>query len=595
MKGILTLLVVLTTAAAVSAQNSVQQYISKKDALVVMNMSPYTTYQKLNKETREEYKASETIARMLMQMAGKEATEKELKAMKAKLEDSKKIGVETQKDVYMWVQRPANPRDELYENDPEAMFVNVILPVLDGGKFRSFLDDLFGMERTKKMIPAGDAMNMINNSMLINWNKNRLVMSFTTSDQSFFEEYDEYQERVRKMLFQHANDLGKVTKETSLAQDTDMQNYVKNDADFSVWMDYGNFMNLSMADMPAQAMETFESLMDIFGDMKIGANGYFNNGEAKISTTTFSGEKMGEIMRKSYTTSINKNFFKYINNTNLMGLYSMSMNFEAFMRDYGNVIYDALDNTKEGKLVNNMIDIVDIFIDEDEIYQLFKGDMLVALTDIRIVEQKSYKYEYNEKTDDWEEVPTTRKEMMPIVSMMLSHGNKANIMKFIELGANAGVLSKRAEGVWGIGGSKEEIGTEVFVMVKDDMILISNDEDLANNANGFPKNKQLDGKTIKAMADYVQYGFMDAKKVLDNLRSAGEKMENPMPKQLDEVGQLFSRMELYTLRPEGNILKSEMRMVMKDKNTNILQTMVDGMMQMRGSKSGSSEEDGKRL
>ncbi|WP_264788678.1 DUF4836 family protein [Aureispira anguillae] len=579
----------MATQLLVAQKKSMQQFIAKDKAAFILNLSPYKTYNKLDTATTNKYNISEMLAPMLLKMAGGDASESNLQQIQEDLEDTQKIGLNIQKDVYIWAQRPENPTDEIYENDPNVLFANIVVPITDGAKFRTFLDNLFGKEKTKVMIPTGNALSMLHNKLLLNWSKERLIIAFSTSEQSFFEETEEYEARTKRMLLEHAKALGSLEASNSIAQDSDYQKHLNKDADFDVWMDYANIMP-PLDQLPMQARDLMGSLFEFVGGMKLGGNGFIKNGEAEFLTKVYANEAMARVLSKSYNVKVNKDFFKYLDNSNLMGMYSFAMNPKGFMDAYSSELYTILKESREGTLITNLLDIIDIFIDEDEIYTLFKGDLLLALTDVKVIDRKSSDFEYNEETDKWEEITTTEKDVIPMATMMLSYGNKENIMKFIDLGANAGLLSKRADGVWAIGGVKEELGFDVFVVVHNGILMFTNDENITKNLNGIAKNKQLSGKTVKEITSYVQYGFMDADKMVQTAKKTFEQMDQKVPRELAHIEKTFKRLEFKTFAPQGNEMKSDFRLQLKDPNANVLQTMVDGILKIAKQEMGRKHQ-----
>lgn len=580
MKIFYTLIVFFMATQFMMAQGqSMQRFISKNKTAFVANLTPYKTYQKLDKETTKKYNVSEKVAPILLQMAGGDMSEENIKKIETGLADSKKTGLNIEQEVYIWAQRPENPSAEMYQNDPNAMFINIVIPVIDGKKLKGFLDNLFGKSKTKTTIPANGALSIVHNGVLINWNKDRLILARSTGEQGFFEEEAEYKSRTIRMLIKHAEELSGLDTRNSIEKDVDYQKHLQKDAEFDLWMDYSSLMP-PLDQMPREAREIVGALFEFVGDMKLGGNGFLKDGEAEFLTEVYVGDAMANVLAQSYGISINKDFFKYIDKTNLMGMYSFAMNPKGFVSSYGEELYKVLKKSKEGTLITSMLDIIDIFIDEDEIYTLFKGDMLMAVTDVKVVDQKTSDYEYNEETDNWEEVTTTRKTPLPIATMMLSYGSKENIMKFIDLGANAGVLSKRADGIWAVGGIKEEVGFDVFIAVHNGILMVTNDENITKNLNGIPKGKQLSNKAIKDITSYVQYGLFDISNISSRAKKALEEMNQSVPNELAKIEETFKRFEFKTFKPEGNEMKSDFRLQLKDPKANVLQTMVDGILRI---------------
>lgn len=587
MKYISTLIVLfMATQFLVAQEKSMQRFIPKDKAAFVTTLSPFKTYNKLDAATTDKYNVSEMLAPMLLGMAGGDMSEKNVKNVEKDLSDTKKAGLNTKEDIYIWAQRP----DEVADGDADALLFNLIIPVTDGDKLRSFLDKVLGADQVKAMIPKGDALNLVHNGMLLNWNKERLIVTFSSSEKSFFEDREEFEARQNKMYFDHATSLGDVTVEKSMAKDLDYQNQIQKEADFGFWMDYNNLMP-PLAQVPMEARELMGSLYELIGGLKLSGHGYAKEGEGQLSFNMHANESMSRVFNEAYTLRVNKDFFKYVDNTNLMAMYSMAMSPKGFIDSYSSEVYKALKKSKQGLLIANAFDIMNIFIDEEEIYTLLKGDMMIALTDIKMIERKSSDFEYDDKTDKWEEVSTTVKEPMPLAVMMLSYGSEENIMKFIDLGSNAGVLSKRAEGVWAIGGAKEELGVDVFIIVKDGVLMFTNDESITKNLNGFPKNQQMSAKEVKDIGAYIQYGFLDAEKIIATSKSTMKEMGQTFPEELAVVEENLSKFEIKTFAPEGNIIKSDIRLIFKDKEANSLQIMVDGMLKIIEQKKSSNKEE----
>ncbi len=585
----------MTTQLLVAQEKSMQDFISKDKTAFVANFTPYSTYYKLDTATTNKFKVSKMLAPMLLGMAGGEVSQEKISKIQEQLQNTEKIGIDIQKEVYIWLQNPEDPDKDLYKGESSPMTVNLVLPITDADKFRSFLDDLFGEEKTKKMIPSDGAMNLIHNLTLLNWNKDRMILAKSTIKQSFFDDESSYSERITKILLEHANAVSKVDVANSIAKDADYQKHLHKDSDFDFWMNYKTLVP-SSNDVPLQARELVNSIMEFVTDMKLGGNGFLKKGEGQFLMEIYTNDAMSRVMAESYKLKPNKNFFKYINGDNLIGLYSMAMSPEGFISSYGTEIYKVLEKTKEGSLVTNLLDIIDIFVDEEEIYTLLKGDMLFAVTDLKVVDKESVDYEFNEKTDKWDEVKSIKKEPLPLAVMMMSYGSEENIMKFVKLASNSGVISKKEEGVWIVGGVKEELGFDLYIIVKDGVLMFTNDEAIpANLKSGFPKDKQLDAKETKNIIDYVQYGFLDVANMVKTSKKVFEEMKIDLPLDLTMFEKTFNRMEFNTSHPKGNEITTEFLLKMKDSNANVLQSIFDMGMKMGSmflkSKSGGVKEE----
>jgi len=348
--------------------------------------------------------------------------------------------------------------------------------------------------------------------------------------------------------------------------------------------------------MPREARGLFEALSKLTDKTIFTGQGYFKQGEAQIKTSMSMNETMKRVTDAAYGKGgMNKKFFKYIDKTNLMGLYTFSMDLKGFMMTYGQEIHRVLkeQDTKETRIAMNLMDIVDIFLDEEETYELLTGDMMIALTDMRVTKREVSDFQYNEETNDWEEQTEMVEEVMPVMNLMMAYGNETNIRHFIDLAVNVGGLEKKQEGVWTIPEIKEKAGANVYIILTDGILMITNDDQVVKNLKGFPASKQLPAATVNELAGYVMYGMLDATKVSEVAQKAYAKQEGGVPSEIMELEKVVDKIEVKSMNPENQGFQNNLYVQLKDKNTNALQFVLDNAEKMMtgGRSSSSSEEE----
>lgn len=572
----------LTTFCLQAQQSGLQQYIGQDKVLLVANFYPNTSYQKIDKETRNDFKINELAAPMLLRIAGGEANEENIEKVSQQLSDPAKVGLSFKDDAYIWVQQPSGIDKELYENDQNAYLFNFTIPVTDGKKFRKFLNELMAEERLKDITKTGSANTLMNDNLLLLWDDKHLVLSISTVEYSFFEEREEFEVRRTKFLEQHAKSLANLDSKKSLASNKEYQTTVDKTADFNVWVNYDNFNNDPNL-YPREIRGLMESLASLTEGNRISAKGFFRNGELEVVSNFKANEAMQRMWQKGFTQDgLDQKFYKYIDNTNLMGLYTLSSNTKGLMTSYGEEIYKAFQasDDPESKIILNMIDIVDIFLDEEEIYELFQGDVVVAVNDLRIVEVERADFKYNEEEDKWEEVKVKEQEVMPIATMMLNMGNAQNIQHFIDLGVNTNQLTEKQKGVWVVKEVQDAVGIEFYIIAHDDLLFFSNDANLVKNLkSGFPKSKQLSAAAIQDLSQYSSYAFIDMTNISDVVKKTYEKIEDDAPNEIMELAKVLNRFEVKSYLPKGPNTQTDLRIQFQDKETNVLSLMIKGMSQ----------------
>ncbi len=374
-------------------------------------------------------------------------------------------------------------------------------------------------------------------------------------------------------------DLTKVDPKKSLEGNKNFQLSLDKTADMSFWMDYSKFMiNSDM--IPKEMRSLYDALAELTDEMILSGQGYFRAGEAEIKTSFSLNENMQRVMSAGYNKKgLNKKFFKYIDKTNLMGLYSGSVDLKGFMMAYGTEIHRVLkkQDTKETRIAINMMDIVDIFLDEEEIYSLFTGDFAFALTDMRVVNREVADFKYNEESNSWEEETETVEEVMPIMTMMMTYGNKTNLQHFIDLGVNMGGLIKTQEGVWTVPEFKKDLGMDLYIVLKDGLMMMTNDDQIAKNIDGLPATKQLPLASMTEMSNYIQYGMLDARQISRVAQKVYADKEDNMPNEIMELEKVFSRVEFKSDNYSGKDVKTNLYFRMRDQDANALQFLLDNI------------------
>jgi hypothetical protein len=266
-----------------------------------------------------------------------------------------------------------------------------------------------------------------------------------------------------------------------------------------------------------------------------------------------------------------------------LALYAFAINPKGIYGGLFDEMTTSLNSTKEGKIMNDMIGIIDIFLDQDEIYSLFRGDMLFVLSDFRPMEIQQKDYVYNEEKDNWEETETTRTEISPIMNLLFSFDSKENIMKFISLGIHAEMLTEVNEGLWNIKPASDELGMDVYLLLKDDFLLFTNDGQIKEySKNGFPKKEQFNTDMMDLLLSKTAYGKIDLKAMSNSLKSLGEQQSIPFPSDIVDLMNKFEKIELSVNDMLKNEMTSELIISMQDKSQNIMQQVMglaQGFMQ----------------
>ncbi len=585
MKLINALLLVILTSSLLQAQtNSILNIVPKKNLVFLMDIAPNDIYKKLDKEAQEKLNVASNLAAILSKSTKdslKSAQQKE--KLTALFENPANTGLETQKEVFIWGELAENPRAKIFKYTEKPMYFNTVLKVTDKTKLEALLVELYGKEALDAAVKVGAAKNMIQRKMLINWNDKRVVFSYSTVTATYYEKPDTFAARLQTILEMQSLSLGKeVSFETSILSDKVFKKHLKMESDMSFWMDYNKFGGeLPLYSIPHKIRETVINFYELFTEMKIGAYINVNKEELSLDYTTYVGKDLAKIMKAAYNIKANRNLYKYVKGDNLLALYTMRVNIKGYWETFSNLASSQLVKTKEGLLFNDMWEIVDIFLDEDEIYSLWSGDIMMALTDIKPIERERTTYKYNSEKDTWDDVIIKRKELMPIGVMGGSFKSEENVMKFINLGVHSGALAAKGDGVYTIPNAYKETGVEFFIIINKGVLLITNDVDLATKRKGFAGAEKLPVAEWKNIAVHPFYAFVDIQKI-GNILATFENEDGELKwKELADYTAIYERMELKVMPvTTGEEIDVKIRMIFAEKDGKSFNKMVESMEEM---------------
>jgi hypothetical protein len=171
-----------------------------------------------------------------------------------------------------------------------------------------------------------------------------------------------------------------------------------------------------------------------------------------------------------------------------MGYYAFGLDIEGLSKGLGNTLREIYpDEPKYSKIIGSTLDVVDIFIDEDAIYKVFTGDMVLAVNGIKPVEVIHTTYDYDENYN-MTEVLDTAMQMQPEVLCMIGVGNVADVNKLFKLLTSFDAL-KQEGNMYSL--SIKYANLPVFFKIQDDILFISNNRKYVEQPQVYAKNKQL--------------------------------------------------------------------------------------------------------
>ncbi len=331
-------------------------------------------------------------------------------------------------------------------------------------------------------------------------------------------------------------------------------------ADAHLWVDYRQFMSMGQGGMGgfgAQGMAALggaNQLIDqMYKDVFLTMTLNFNQGALELQSQMVGSGKMIEVMKNAYDAKFNKKMWKYVDGRELLGYYSVRFDVEDLVEGFKEIFLSAMaDMPMFGNSFSKVTDVLGIIIDEDALYDLFKGDIMVAMTGVRQSETPVTSYEYDENFNP-SQVEKIVKKQFPEFLVMTSYGNEENMMKLIRLAESFNVAISMGSYYQIPGGTD---GQEYFLALKDGVLLFTNDGALIQEDldSGVAASSRLGKMHRKNLRKNVQSMFWDVQATWNALQqtdaaATGGEMAEAMEKvqdKLDSISMLTSRKSLRT-------------------------------------------------
>lgn len=374
----------------------------------------------------------------------------------------------------------------------------------------------------------------------------------------------------------------------SLQSQPDYLKAVAKPADAHLWVDYRQFMTMGqdfpmMGGVPGAA-GAIGMATQLFDDMYKGTflsmTMNFNKGELELNSRMLGQGKMIEVMQDAYDTRFNKKMWKYVDSRFLLGYYTIQVDVEQLVEGLKDILYPAIAETPMyGETFIRMMDVVGIVVDEEALYDLFKGDLFVAMTGIRQAEIPVTSYEYDADFNP-SQVEKVVKKQYPEFLVMTSYGNEENMRKLMRLGESFNAFLNMGDYYQTAG--QDESDT-YYLALKDGVMLFTNDGGLIEgrlNA-GVEKSARLGKTHRKNLRKNVQAMYWDVQATWQAVQETGLAESNAeMAEIMQGISDKVVDATFITSRKVKPSIHGKMSLKLKDSESNALEQVVGLLNQL---------------
>ncbi len=309
----------------------------------------------------------------------------------------------------------------------------------------------------------------------------------------------------------------------------------------------------------------------------------FNDNDISLTSLQHVGSKYIKQMKSMNKKKFNKSMFKYIDGDHLLGIAGFAANPEPAFEMYRDMYVSILGNiSNDESWIGTAADIGFTFFDEEELFDLVQGDFVFAVTDIKEFEVEYTSYDYDDDYNRVEKIKT-KKETLPEFVSIASIGNKDLRDKIIKLMTQTDVIIKK-DHYYELQEPKSRYSDRaakplnVFYMIKDDLLVITNNEELlkSNNGNGISKSKQLKGEAYNLMKSNNMFAYWTPKTTYEKVPTEFTDKIKPFK----SIADTYQSFQFNGVKNKGNIFTSTAKISLIDNSKGSLMLSLDLINEM---------------
>ena len=470
----------------------------------------------------------------------------------------------------------------------------------DEKAFKSFINQLVPTEQTEKYIRLANGYQYFYNEddlMLIAWNNSTVAFieysipynwDYGEVVESTEEKYYEsYEERLKaEAEKKEAEKIAKiealinqffVTKpELSLKFNAAYQKTLLKQADISYFINNSQPQNnSSFSSLFKSSYQSSNQLLNLFKDNYTYGYLDFNSSSIDLNTIQHIGDYYLKEAKQMNKIKFNKNMYKYLDGESLQAIVGFAANPEPAYKMTRDIYSNVLSNMKYGEdWYGTIADISFTFFDEEELFDLIKGDFIFAITDIKEFETEYTSYDYDEDYNRIE-VTKTKKETLPEFVSMATIGNESLRNKIIKLMEQTDVIVKKGHyyelqepaSKWSEDNKAKPLS--IYYMIKNDLLIVTNDEALLaeNNGNGLAKAKRMGKAPTKLMKKNNIFAYWSPKKTIEKIPAEYQEISA----MFESVANTFTSFEMKGVKVKKNLFTSSVTINLAEgKNESLL-------------------------
>ncbi len=357
---------------------------------------------------------------------------------------------------------------------------------------RKAFEGLFDENETSKMVKNGNVSTFVDDDVTLMWNDNMVLFSNGMDSYSYFdanrerfesqanEDEDFYDIKKRGSSTWNANYAKKIFNYNgaSILSNHSYLKSIDSKASATLWIgNYGGMMNDMMK---SSFYYTLGSGYNVNGN-RLGfgtmiAQLYFEEDKVRMTSKMEVNGKWQKAFKKIYASKIDRSFFKYFNEDDVLSYVSLAMSTEALLDEYPALMSEMYGGMlpEYNEETSVAADLFSLILDEEAVGELVTGDMLFILNDIVEKDIAYTTYEYDDDYNETE-VKKTKKEVSPDFTIIIgSEKNEKLLFRLIRLGVKHEAFETKKNYYKLNLPSKTPF--DLFAVIKDEKIFLTTSE-----------------------------------------------------------------------------------------------------------------------
>lgn len=310
-----------------------------------------------------------------------------------------------------------------------------------------------------------------------------------------------------------------------------------------------------------------------YGIDNLSGHWYFDKDNTRMKIDITYNNTLAKSLKRIYRNRLNRNLYNYVDIDNAIGYMGMSFDTENAMEEYPVIvkhIYGGMlpEFKDEMEIIT---DLYSIIIDEKEIADLFPGNGLLVLTDLREKDVEYTTYEYDEDYNQ-KEITKTKKDLRPDLILLIETKRDDFFKKALGI-AGKYKFAEVTDNLFQIK-IPEFDESDIFAYVQDGVVAIATDKkDLVRLVG---KTKYSIGRDHRKFLRKHPFSFRLNTDIL--VGKLGTKINSEKDKKMfQEFVDTFDGASMHYSRMKGNDLSMEIRVDTDPGQENSMKAVMDFM------------------